>query len=611
MTLLHKRRPQNATAYCPPPRGGGLVWRIVRLFLLALTVTVLWLTIENRWGANFALPTRYWDDSPWSFLCTKLGMEDSLRLFGYIETEYLGAPFVGQLNDFPRTERIIYWVGGQISRLVGLFPASNIMTILAHILAGISFYLALRLWRVSRAFAWAFSLVYSFLPHMQKSHEFISFIFSGLLPLQLYVCWYIATTPIISIKSFRFKLAVVVSILTGFLGIYWIYLFFQLYLLAVLRRLITRRPDFIRSISPISITALVIVAMSGSFIIYKFHNGSNPSAVDRSYHDIEWQSLKPISMVLPLPGERVGGPIKNILQRYYALPRYDIGWGPEASYIGVVSILGVFFLSLKTVKSQMSGGKTSLPFLAFIWILVYSSFGGLHSLISLVSNFYMLRGLSRYTAAIATIGCIYFAFIYSYLFVNRSRICGSVIVFSIALFAISEQNYRSFLASRVGMYSPETVGELVNADRDLAQRLENLLPVNSMIFMLPSIDFPEPANIPPYKYYHHVRPFLYTNALRYSYGSNKGRPQADWQHSVAALPYWEIAHTLETYGFSGILINREYYEDRGEALVQGLGRPIEFEQGIDNEWVFIRLTPAEEPVLPTLTPYAVTTQFSR
>gem|GEM_PF-4533439 len=66
MTLLHKRRPQNATAYCPPlpPRGGDyLVWRIVRLFLLALTVTALWLTIENRWGGNFQFPTRYDNDA--------------------------------------------------------------------------------------------------------------------------------------------------------------------------------------------------------------------------------------------------------------------------------------------------------------------------------------------------------------------------------------------------------------------------------------------------------------------------------------------------------------------------------------------------------------------
>jgi len=59
------------------------------------------------------------------------------------------------------------------------------------------------------------------------------------------------------------------------------------------------------------------------------------------------------------------------------------------------------------------------------------------------------------------------------------------------------------------------------------------------------------------------------------------------------------------------LLNRNGYEDRGEHLLAELakaGWPMEFEQGVDSEWVFIRLTPAETPILPTLTPYALTTQ---
>jgi len=35
---------------------------------------------------------------------------------------------------------------------------------------------------------------------------------------------------------------------------------------------------------------------------------------------------------------------------------------------------------------------------------------------------------------------------------------------------------------------------------------------------------------------------------------------------------------------------------------------MEFDQGTDSEWGFIRLTPASAPTLPTLTPYALTPQ---
>lgn len=69
-----------------------------------------------------------------------------------------------------------------------------------------------------------------------------------------------------------------------------------------------------------------------------------------------------------------------------------------------------------------------------------------------------------------------------------------------------------------------------------------------------------------------------------------------------------MATKLEIYGFSGILFNRKDYADGGARFLAELeeaGWPIEFEQGIRNEWVFIRLTPRGSPEFPTATPYAL------
>jgi len=153
-------------------------------------------------------------------------------------------------------------------------------------------------------------------------------------------------------------------------------------------------------------------------------------------------------------------------------------------------------------------------------------------------------------------------------------------------------------------------------DRDLALRLEERLEAGAMIYMLPVLDFPEPfsgrgaykAYGLNYLFYNSMRPFLYSTKLRYSYGSNKGRQGADWQLDVQELPAREMAATLESYGFSGILLNRKCYEDGGVQQLTELaeaGWAVEFEQGVANEWVFIRLNPAARPVLPTLTPYAL------
>jgi len=62
------------------------------------------------------------------------------------------------------------------------------------------------------------------------------------------------------------------------------------------------------------------------------------------------------------------------------------------------------------------------------------------------------------------------------------------------------------------------------------------------------------------------------------------------------------------------VINQEAYNDRSEKLIAEFaeaGWPMEFDKEINEEWAFIRLTPASEPTLPTLTPYALTQEKNR
>jgi len=176
-------------------RTGG---RLVRLLLLAITVCAVWLTIEDRWGSNFQFPVRYMTDSHYILGMMKLAKESDLGLFTHIKTESLGAPFIGQLNDFPEAERVIVWTAGQMARVIGLMPAANAILMLSALVAASSFYLAARLWRVSRPISWTFAIVYAFLPQSQRSLDHLGIGFTGLLPLQLYCCWYIATAQRIS-----------------------------------------------------------------------------------------------------------------------------------------------------------------------------------------------------------------------------------------------------------------------------------------------------------------------------------------------------------------------------------------------------------------------------
>jgi len=588
-----------------------IAWQAARFLLLAITVCSVWLSVENRWGSNFRYPTRYVGDSHYILGMMKLTKDGDLGLFTHITTKSLGAPFTGQLNDWPQTERSIVWLGGQIAKVVGLIPAANIMLLISSIVAAFSFYSAARLWKVSKLTSWIFAIIYAFLPQSQRSLDHMGVGFTGLLPLQLYCFWYIATTQKLSWRAFRFRLTFIIGILSGLLNIYWVFFFLQLYILALLCRLIKRREGIICALLPSLATCLVFGSVFGSFLIYRSSYGINSAALVRSYFDVEQCALKPMDMLIPNWVSYI-----DISSRYYDGGKLDIGetwWG---AYIGLCAIVGLFVLFFNGIKRQVSKRSPSLPFLATCWIIAYSSFGGIHSIVSLILDFYDIRSTTRYSQAIAAIGLLYFAFIANRLMRDwnfKVKLC--VLTF-VALLSILDQSFKIY---SFPFEDNLLIKERVTGDKALVASLEEYLGDGAMIYMLPAMDFPEPfwgrgaykAYGLNYFFYNSMRPFLYSTKLRYSYGSNKGREGADWQLDVQELPAKEMATTLESYGFSGILLNRKCYEDGGAQRLAELteaGWSMEFEQGVDNEWVFIRLTPSEKPILPTLTPYALSTK---
>jgi len=580
---------------------------LTRLLLLAITVCGVWLTIEDRWGSNFQFPTRYMADSHYILGMMKLAKEGDLGIFTHITTQSLGTPFIGQLNDFPQTERVIVWLGGQIARVIGLMPAANAILMISAVVAACSFYIAARLWRVSRLASWTFAIVYTFLPQSQRSLDHLGIGFTGLLPLQFYCCWYIATVLKLSWCSFRFRLTFLVSLLSGLLNVYWIFFFIQFYTIALLCRIIKRREGFIVSLIPLIATCLVAGSFLVSFIIYREIHGLNSAALVRTYLDMERWALKPIDLILPNWGPNLNI-LSDFFKSYYGgrLPIGELWWG---GYIGFCSLLGLAFLFFKGAQRQLNKRSPSLPLLAVLWIIIYTSVGGTHAIISLMLNFYDIRGTNRYSTAIATIGLLYFIFFIQRVLRSWPFKVSFFILSALALLAIVDQ---SFKTSTFYLRHDFSIKDRVIADRDLASKLEDRLEERAMLYILPAFSFPEPfGDRAPYELfslYDPIRPFLYSSKLRYSYGSHKGRQGTDWQLDVQNLPAGEMAAILESYGFSGILLNRMVYEDRGERLLAAFseaGWPMEFEQGIGNEWVFIRLTPSPNPIFPTSTPYAL------
>jgi phosphoglycerol transferase len=144
----------------------------------------------------------------------------------------------------------------------------------------------------------------------------------------------------------------------------------------------------------------------------------------------------------------------------------------------------------------------------------------------------------------------------------------------------------------------ETAG-MVASDRRFTEKMEERLPPNAMIFQIPIMEFPE-SPVPGVGAYDHFRPYLYSRQLRFSFGSDKGRPEEKWQQQLGQSQLGEVVGRLESYGFSALYVNRDGFADKGEALLKALkeigrGDVIESDQG---DLFCVLLKPFPQPILP-------------
>ena len=107
----------------------------------------------------------------------------------------------------------------------------------------------------------------------------------------------------------------------------------------------------------------------------------------------------------------------------------------------------------------------------------------------------------------------------------------------------------------------------IESDREIVEKMEAVLPPGAMVFQIPIMEFPEsPAQgLSPYD---HLRPYLFSNRLRYSFGSMKGREDTRWQKDLANLSLEDAVARLRGLGFRAILINRNGFPDKGKGFLQ-------------------------------------------
>jgi len=574
----------------------------LRVIALILIASAVWCLANHRFTSDqWHLPLTYQSDALFGLARFKSVTEGHYWPGLPKINPYLGAPFTANNNDFPTTEDTLYFGAGVLAKFIGLFPASNLLVLFAQVLAAVSFYAVCRWLRYGWEWAFMGALVFAF-SHFacwrSLTHFMLTFYWH--LPLCLLVCWWMGSRRGVSFNDKRYWLAIAVAFTTGLQEPYYTNLFIQFLGFAFLIQLIRRSP-WQKIAAPVSVGAVAFGAFlltnAGSFYYWYFH-GRNPGAVQRSYAYLEAGCLKPVELLVPPLVHRVG--FVGVLGARY-LQNATIHWETYSGYLGLIGIVALIWLARVTFSALILRPWRPIPVQAqqISWILFYSMHGGVNCLLGLC-GLQLFRATGRYSIWILALALLFLVRQLTRYCRRWPPVLRSGFAILACVIALLDQIPRHHLFGSLYAQGDPVTKSYVDSDRQYAGLLEKTLPPGSMVFQLPVMPYPEATTVVGMFDYEHLRPYLYSHTLRYSYGTDKGRGTDTWQSEVERMEPVRMVSVLESYGFSAIHVNKNGYADKGKSLLEGLraeGRTQTVESP-NGDFVSVILHPSANPLMP-------------
>jgi hypothetical protein len=568
------------------------------LALMGIVFLVWGLANHRLSPQSWPAPLGYSGDSTFVLGCIKAASELEYLPFLSRSISRLGAPYAGNWNDFPMFEVFPIAFMGMVARWSDLITAWNIGILLSHLTSALAFYGACRLlrfrreWSAAGALLWAFSFY-----HNSRGAGGLPVCFDYTVPLGIICCWLIMAGKPIRLGGRVFWLGAGTALLLGIGNPYNLSMWLQFLFLGMgLRFLVRRRWDGLAAGGVfVAVAALGFLAVNANSICYRLAHGENQAALMRDYKQLELYALKPLELVLPPWQHRLaflGDPA-----RYYSMAAWVKG-EMFSPYLGIVGLCALVWLAVEfgLRAANLRQIPRRLPSYApfCLWVMLYSAIGGLNCLVALVFGLVYFRGSNRFSLFILALALFFLVSRMSRVVRGWNRAAS----YALAVFVTTVG-----LLDQLPPRSKEELSALarqVQNDQRFGQVLEEKLPPGAMIYQLPLMNFVEADPIRDCAPYEHLRPYLWTKRLRFSYGSVQGRPRDGWQQDVAAAPLDQGLKELERYGFSGLYLNRKAYGDRGEARLKALAdcgksQVIEDEA---RELVCVLLNPSPHPAWP-------------
>jgi len=564
---------------------------------LSLVTIGIWCQLHDRFSLeNWQYPLTFSGDEMEILVRFKAVAAGEMTPFTPQVISRLGAPFGADWSEYPVSDKLLFLFYGQVTRLLGVYAASNLAVLLAHLTAALAFFGCARFLRVRSEWAFCGALLFAFtyqivmrgLPHLWLAYAYT-------VPCALLTCWIVGGAKYIRWPAPVFLFCLLTAAVMGASNPYNLYFFLQLLGLAVVAQWLgdRRGPNLWLGCSCLLVAVGTWALLQSDTWLYATHEGASP-LIARNYSGTELYALKPVELLTTPPNHHV----EAFAQLGYRYLRWS-GFRGESfyPYLGIVGGIGLIWILVELLKRLGGRGRVKLPAYGpqVAWILIFAAIGGINSILSLFFGLHMFRATNRFSIFISAIVCFFVASRMSRLSRKWPSMLSVLCAAVIAAIGLYDQ-----IPNLPGSHLRAEQRKPVLADARFGSQLEAALPRAAMVFQLPAVDFPECWPSPLCPQYDAFRLYLSTNSLRMTYGMLKGRAIAQWQQDYGRLAPSAMVAALEEAGFAAICIDRRGYSDRAEALLAGLndaGRPVTLKNDLD-DFVVVRLQPHARPKPP-------------
>src|SRR5215213_5338640 len=361
-----------------PPRGRTnrprWMYEVRDGSIVAATSALITAWLFKIWDIPLRVPFVYQRD----------GLAQLAEVKGIIENGWyqynprVGWPIGYDHHDFPTgTDNLHYTV----LKVLGWFShdavlVTNAYYLLSFVLVALSAYYVVRYLGVSRRFSFVAALLYTFLPyHFLRGTAHIMLAAYYVVPVAcLFTILVWRTAPPFFREAngavrFEWKRWNTVWLVLGCLaiasaGVYYAAFCIVLMLTAGVLQLVAVR-NWRSLVSATALTAIigagVVVNLAPSLLYWRAH-GTNDDVAQRSVAESDFYALRPIQMLSPIPGYRIGTIDKNIVQEVFTAPNNS----EATQFLGVIGSVGFVGLMLVLLGLGFVRGRDRSPPLPFV-----------------------------------------------------------------------------------------------------------------------------------------------------------------------------------------------------------------------------------------------------